>query len=265
MKIFVTPPLNHLELSLLGDDNFYILAQLYKKYPEYRSWVKRMKQEGKFLIMDNGAGDEGEVIGKEELFEMTLEVQPNEVIPTDVLYDSFETIKNLKWFIEKKKKFLSLENTKIFAVPQGDTFEEYMSCYDLMIKMKEVTTIGLSKKAVPHVMIKDVEKDQGIAFSRNKLFNHLRSTLRLRKDIHCLGMSDPREYLMYSRSLIMRSTDSCYPILAALNDLNLEKSIDNKRIPTPANYFESTLTKKQIELVKSNINFVKICCSSICG
>ena len=69
MKIFVTPPLNRLELSELGDKNFYVLAQLYKNNPKYREYVAKAKKQGRFLICDNGAGDEGEVVGKEELFD----------------------------------------------------------------------------------------------------------------------------------------------------------------------------------------------------
>lgn len=265
MKLFVTPPIAHLDLSLLGDKNFYILAQLYKKYPEYRIWVREVKKEGKYLILDNGAGDEGEVIEKEELFEIAGEIQPHEVIPTDVLFNQQETIDNLFWFIKEKKKKSYMENIKIFAVPQGNTFEEYMNCYNTMIHMKDVSVIGLSKKTVPHVMIPDVEKDQGIEFSRNKLFNILRSAQQLKKEIHCLGMGDPREYLMYSRCKLMRSTDSCYPILAAMNGIYLGDLTSGMRVPTPADYFERTLTADQIKLAKENVNFVKICCSSVCG
>lgn len=45
MEVFVTPPLNYLELSELGDNNFYVLAQLYKKYPEYREYTKKQKNK----------------------------------------------------------------------------------------------------------------------------------------------------------------------------------------------------------------------------
>ena len=57
MKVFVTPPIKYLELSELGD-GFYCLAQLYKHNEKYRAFTKKMKESGKFIILDSGAGDE---------------------------------------------------------------------------------------------------------------------------------------------------------------------------------------------------------------
>lgn len=45
MEVFVTPPLNYLELSELGDNNFYILAQLYKNIQNIVSTLKRQKNK----------------------------------------------------------------------------------------------------------------------------------------------------------------------------------------------------------------------------
>lgn len=80
-----------------------------------------------------------------------------------------------------------------------------------------------------------------------------------KKNYHCLGMSDCREFLMYKGFSNMRSTDSCYPILAAINDLDLEND-PFVRYPTPKDYFELSMTDKQIELAKKNISFLKKCC-----
>ena len=57
MKIFVTPPMNHLELSELGDNNFYILGQLYKRNEKYREYTKNAIKQGRFTILDSGVGD----------------------------------------------------------------------------------------------------------------------------------------------------------------------------------------------------------------
>ena len=47
MRIFVTPPVKHLELSELGDKNFYILGQLYKRNQEYRDYTKKAIESGR--------------------------------------------------------------------------------------------------------------------------------------------------------------------------------------------------------------------------
>ena len=258
MEVFVTPPLNYPELSELGDNNFYILAQLYKKYPDYREYTKKAKEQGSFLILDNGAGDEGEIIQKEELFELTQEILPNEVIPTDELYNSSITVSNLVWFINKMKK-TNMEGVGIFACPQAQTVSEYKSLLFAMSTFKEITTIGLSKKTIPYVYgIK--KKDSDIDIARIIMVYELQKyPLIYKKNYHCLGMSDCREFLMYKGFSNMRSTDSCYPILAAINDLDLEND-PFVRYPTPKDYFELSMTDKQIELAKKNISFLKKCC-----
>ena len=262
MKVFVTPPLNHLELSELGDNNFYVLAQLYKKYPEYREYTKKAKEQGRFLILDNGAGDEGEIIQKEELFELTQEILPNEVIPTDELYDSTKTMMNLVWFISKMRE-TKMVGVDIFACPQAKTISEYKLAFFAMAQMKEVRTIGLSKKAIPYVYgVK--EKDCDIDLTRiTMVYDLCKSHSYIRfteKNLHCLGMGDCREFLMYKGFPNIRSTDSCYPIFAAINDVDIEEEPFVNRIPTPKDYFRIDMTVDQIELAKKNIAFLKKCC-----
>lgn len=262
MKIFVTPPLNHLELSELGDNNFYVLAQLYKNNPKYREYVTQAKKQGRFLVCDNGAGDEGEVVGKEELFEIMTEIRPNEIIPTDVLFNHEETLENFNWFVEKMKR-LKIKGTSIFACPQGNTIDNYQLCYKEMEKESLVSVIGWSKKTLPYVLYKDLkDRDQFIAEARNRFY--LKVQNKIEKPVHCLGMGDPREFLLYKRNILMRSTDSCYAILSAINGIDLSKNEQfAKRIPTPVNYFDLEMSDEQILLAQKNIKFVKKCCEPI--
>lgn len=44
-----------------------------------------------------------------------------------------------------------MEGIGIFACPQAQTVSEYKSLLFAMTTFKEVTTIGLSKKAIPYV------------------------------------------------------------------------------------------------------------------
>lgn len=260
MKIFVTPPMNYLELSELGDNNFYILGQLYKKSEKYREYTKKAIEDGRFTILDSGVGDEGEVLTNEELFKMTLEIKPNEVIPLDVLYNKDQTLINfnqfLEWMKEAKIKGELDDQTNILACPQGDTFEDWMDCYKFFLYNKYAATIGMSKKAIPHIM-----KNEDIAESRSQLVEILDRSNLLKKPLHFLGQGDPREFLMYNRNhFAIRSTDSCYPILSALHHQELFFNRIFKRIPTPHDYFEKEVTKKDLYLIKKNVDFLKTCC-----
>lgn len=258
MKVFVTPPNNHLELDQLGD-GFYCLAQYFNTNEDYKKYALEQKKRGRFIILDSGVGNEGVIVSKEELFEITKELRPNEVIPTDVLFDSKQTLENTEWFINKMKDE-GIDDVKIFACPQGEDFDHYIMCYDLFNNNQNVATIGWSKKAIPHVIFgSENGKDQNIKEARIKLFEQLGNRFKY-KPIHCLGMGDPTEYISYRNASYMRSTDSCYPILAAINGINLREEKEFQRIPTPKNYFDLTMNKDQVELASLNIAYVKECC-----
>lgn len=260
MRIFVTPPMNHLELSELGDKNFYILGQLYKKSEAYREYAKRAKLSGRFTILDSGVGDEGEVLTNEELFELTKELEPNEVIPLDVLYNRNETMKNFKQFVEWLKEEHAQGNlmyTTLLACPQGKNWDEWMDCYRYFLMSRYVTCIGMSKKAIPHIMESD-----NIAYSRSVVVSRLKSMNLIKKQMHFLGQGDPREFIPYTGARF-RSTDSCYPILAAMNGIDLSVEGKFQRIPTPSDYFEREVPEEIVPLIKKNIDFLRQCCNDV--
>ena len=89
--------MKHLNLSELGNNNLYIIGQYYKKNEQYREYVKEAIKQGRFTILDNGTGEEGEVLTNEELFQLTLEIEPNEVIPLDVCFCSDQSGRSIQY------------------------------------------------------------------------------------------------------------------------------------------------------------------------
>lgn len=260
MRVFITPPINHLELSELGDNNFYILGQLYKRDEKYREYTKKAIEDGRFTILDSGVGDEGEVLTNEELFQLTLEIEPNEVIPLDVLFNKNQTLINFNQFLEWLKEARAngkLLNTTLLACPQGKNWEDWYDCYKFFMWNKYVSCIGMSKKAIPHIMNTD-----NIAFARSKVVSKLKAYNSLSKPLHFLGQGDPKEFIPYKNEKIFRSTDSCYSILAAINGQDIEKVEKFERIPTPSDYFEKEIKEEQMELIKSNVRYLKKCCNN---
>lgn len=260
MKVFLTPPMNYLSLTERGD-GLYVIGQFYKKNEEYRNYIRKAKKENRFIILDNGVGEEGEILSNKELFDITLEIEPNEVIPLDVLYNDIETIANMNEFVgwlkeaRKKEKLL---NTTLLAVPQGKTFSEWLYCYKLMCKNRYVSCIGMSKKAIPYIM-----KEEDIMKARLSLVKKLITTgiLSKTKDHHFLGQGNPLEFTHYSNIPNFRSTDSCYPILAGMNDIDISDKDNFKRIPTPADYFELEIPESKMNLIDKNIETLKQCCN----
>ena len=252
MQVFITPPNSHLELSELGTNNFYCLGQIYVKNEEYRNYAKKAKEAGRFIILDSGVGDHGTPLSNRELFEVAKELQPNEVIPLDTLYNSPETIHNVIEMYSWLNDAGLTDKVKIFMCPQGDTYEEWLNCYDWALKDNRVSTIGFSKKTIPHILFPGCKADEFIGEARNIMYQILKTRGLIQKPIHMLGSGGPKEYRAYEGDSLIRSTDSCVAVWEGMNK-NFFISMDYKRIPTPPDYFSREMTDEQIEDAKTNI------------
>lgn len=257
MKFYVIPPNKHLDMMNNGD-SYFCLAHHYVKDSTYRQHFLNLrdKNQNHFITLDNGAAEHS-LVDEKTLIEIVKEMQPNEVIAPDVLFDKDETLENLHSFVDKFLNFELHSKTRIVGCPQGKTKQEWIECYTQMLKHDRVKCIGLSKIAVPKCW-NDATGDTDIALSRNQCVEELRNLNILYKPLHLLGMGEHTEFDFYKVNKIpcIRSSDSCYTVLAALNGI-VFKTGDTTRIPTTNDYFNAKLTDEQIELAKQNINFLK--------
>lgn len=257
MKFYCIPPNNHLDLMDQGD-RFFCLAHLYIQNERYKRHFLALRNRSPkvWITLDNGAAEHS-LVTEEVLLNITSELKPDEVIAPDVLFNKEETLKNFKSFVQKMYNKGLLSHTSIFACPQGSTKEEWKECYYQMVVSPFVKCVGLSKIAVPKCW-NDVEGDKMIGASRNQCVRELIDKHWLIKPLHLLGMGEHDEFEFYLNNKVqnIRSSDSCYTTLAAMNNIDFEKG-DNTRIPTPHWYFDVTLTEDQITLAKKNINYLK--------
>ena len=251
MKICIIPPLKHLDLMCSGD-YFFCLSHLYIQNKEYRKFFQERQKEGRFIILDNSAAERS-LVTESVLLSIVEELRPTEVIAPDVLFNKDQTLKNLSSFIKKMKGYL--KHTRIFGCPQGSTKEEWLVCYISMLYNPDVSTIGLSKISVPYCWL-GVMDDQQIMEARHTCVDCLMENELLEKDIHFLGMGDPNEFRKYEHPLL-RSTDSCYTCLAAINDIDLSKRF--KRVRTTNEYFSTSMNDKQLRLARTNISYLRDC------
>ena len=252
MKCYIIPPINHLSLTHKGD-SYYVLAHLYLRNVNYRMFFKKRVKEGKFVTLDNSAAERS-LVTEDKLIEIVKDLMPNEVIAPDVLFDKQTTLDNLDRFISRMASEDLLNKVEIFACPQGNTREEWLECYREMLCNKYVKVIGLSKIAVPYCWYNQSKDDKNIAEARQICVKYLDIHGLIMKPLHCLGQGSYAEF-NYKNPLI-RSTDSCYQVYAAINGIEYGVG-EFKRIPTTNAYFDTIMTKKQIKLAKKNIKFFK--------
>lgn len=263
MDFYIIPPNKHLSLMKNGN-RYFALAHHYIQDSDYREYFLDLRNNTPkaWITLDNGSAEHS-LVTEQILLDIVIELKPNEVISPDILFDKEQTIKNLNNFIIKMVNLNLVQNTNIFGCPQGKTKQEWVECYNIMIKNPLVSVIGLSKIAVPKCW-NNVTGDKDIGKSRNECIKELNSLGLLTKPVHLLGMGEHDEFDYYLENKIpnIRSSDSCYSVLAAINGISFEKG-DVTRVPTTNEYFDTQLTPEQIQLSLKNVEYLKQTYNSI--
>lgn len=262
MKFFTIPPLSDLPLMHAGTAGYFLLAHLYMSDKTYRDFVQKEIPKGAHVILDNGAA-ENSLVTEDILIDLVKEIKPTEVIAPDVLFDMDHTINNTVAFTDRMIQEKLDKDTNIFFCPQGSTIPEWLQAYEFGMENDLVSTIGLSKIAVPYAFF-GAKNDTKIAESRHMAIEVLHRLGWIRKPIHFLGMGDPREFDYYNHVVylnnlektFLRSTDSCYSILAGMKGVNF-KDGNFERIPTPHDYFQTAPGYKQYNDIHSNIDWMR--------
>lgn len=256
MDCYIIPTLHDLDLMDLGQGNrYFCLAHFYVQYPHYREkFLEIRNRPGTFITLDNSAAEKA-LVTEDVLISIVRELKPNEVIAPDVLFDKEQTLQNLQSFVKRMKNEQLLDHTKVFGCPQGNNREEWLQCYKSMMNDVDVSVVGLSKIAVPRCWANQQHEDVGIMESRRECVQYLVDNYLLHKPVHLLGMGDPTEYTTYKHKNI-RSTDSCYTVLAAWHGIDFSSG-DLRRIPTTNDFYDNKLTDEQRLLAVKNIEFLK--------
>lgn len=257
MKFYAIPPNKHLDMMDNGD-SYFCLAHHFLQDKNYKQHFLNIRKNNPraFITLDNGAAEES-LVTEEVLLEAVKELRPSEVIAPDVLFNKEQTIANFFSFADKMYEQGLLKYTSMLGCPQGSNKEEWIDCYSEMVSHPFVKCIGLSKIAVPKCW-NDVTGDKMIAKSRNECITELRNQRLLFKPVHLLGMGEHTEFNFYLENKIsnIRSSDSCYTVLAAINGISFEEG-DTTRIPTENAYFDIELNENQKTLAKQNIEYLK--------
>ena len=212
MKIMHELPLSLMEYSSEWCDGDYCLPHLLDKHPEYKEYFLKVKEDGRFIIMDNGLF-EGVVHTTKDLLEKINLIEPNIFIVPDEWNDRDATAKNAKHWTQYKLPF----KTKLMVVLQGKTLNEMHTLY------QQCVDLGYTHFAINHSSI----LYQGLSEHENSIANQsvgrviLIENLRklgVIKDhhyIHLLGASTPQEFTYYRDNLpnLINSVDTSNPII----------------------------------------------------
>ena len=266
MDFYVIPTRKNLELSYLGvGGRLFCLAHFYKSDPEYRQFFLNAREHNPdvFITLDNSAAERA-LVTEDVLIDIVKELKPSEVVAPDILFDKDATITNLEKFIDRMKSEDLLGQTEVFGCPQGKTKDDWLYCYKYMLDHDDVSTIGMSKIAIPFAY-GETEFDVNIAGRRQQAVQDLRERGWLEKPLHFLGMGDPREYSRYTEDFpdhkdVFRSSDSCYSVLAAVKGIDFYDTPE-VRVKTTEDFYEIDIAKEMpwvLPCIVKNVQFLNI-------
>lgn len=271
MKLAIISPVAHLEqFSTRGDFDFALCHVLDEerelKTTTYRDYFLRQSQQGRMVMLDNGA-HENSCVDNQSLLFNAKSIQATHVIAPDVVGDTKKTLANTKEFIDflDSQKSTDLGNFQLVGVAQGTSFEEWLDCYKTHLKNSTIDMIAipydvsffftpgdykiqfasLFSESVP--VTKKLTLSVAQAHTRMSLMQYLADHDLLKKPIHLLGWSLPYEIMFYSKvglnKIIDLSNDSqgycVYPTVLheeALQ-LNVLEAMIVEKISTPGNFW----------------------------
>jgi hypothetical protein len=141
MLVATELPVHYQQVLAPLTDYDFVIAPVYVKYPEYRSFNIQQRKKGRFVILDNGAF-EGELLDEAKLVRIIQELHPQEVVAPDVIGDRKQTYERAIRFVELlDKKRISV---RVQVCPQGRSFVEWTRSYKELVDLKGVSTIGCS-------------------------------------------------------------------------------------------------------------------------
>lgn len=219
-----------------------------KKYVEY--YLKRKKQ-GDYIVLDNSAFEFGEALSIDLLIRAIKITKPNEFVLPDVFFNKNESIRRSIEFIES----FSFGSLKYMGVVQGESLEDWLSCYKYFSENIDIFSIGLGAIYTSKTIFgnKNINK---IVSGREFLINELkeRKILNQNKPHHLLGLGDSGhiEIEKLKKYKWIRSCDSSAAYIQARQGVEISMNNEYSKIKEKIN-LNDKLDKDIIDLVIKNM------------
>jgi hypothetical protein len=241
-------------LSAFTDFDFCI-APICIEFKEYFEFYIKQRQTGRLSILDNGAF-EGSLVDRDEYVKLIETLRPHEVVAPDVLSNKEATLERFREFVDDVLPKLSYR-PHVEACPQGSTLQEMVSCYIEMANHPKVDVMGMSYVCHFHepVVARCLNFPIGEAV-RILLFQKLMADgWIVNKPHHLLGLQSPRALHWYKQYPFVRSVDTSFPILCALQDREVTLKTAKPSIRLD---YQSEFTPSQLRLAVKNIEYLRV-------
>lgn len=235
IKVAIISPIKYIKFCEFGDIHMALTPFITGDFTSDK-YINFYHTSRKYKILDNGIFEmENAGVGCDfsRILKAAEIIKANEIILSDYLYDSMKTIDTAYKCIDILDKKALLGRYSLHAVPQGESLEDWIRCFDEIMQIKEINVIGISKLSVPKCFGNFQGKSGSIAKSRIKSVKHILKTGKYKikesciqknggtpKKIHLLGGDNwvAYELNIQKRYPFIRSIDTSMPIWYALNN-----------------------------------------------
>lgn len=202
---------------------------------KYTDFYRRMSDEGRYVLMDNGAA-EGSQLDFASLIKKYELIHPTEIVLPDALLDSEETVGRTVTFYRIYKEMI--KDYKLMVVPQGRTFDEWCKCAVDLLSKVPVDTVGVSKF---------LEMDTGEPNIRVRACEFLRN---FDVEIHLLGCSEGPAVVRNARAVnkSVRGCDSAFVYIhSKIDDSSI--TLDSVRTSGEIDFLNDPVTSNLVNLM----------------
>ena len=265
-------PLCMLSENLSLNDYDFVLFHLYRKYPDYKSYFKQMRQlyPDRIMILDCSAYEF--YVKKEELPMMEyiaaiFDLLPDYYILPDTLMNKDKTLEDSFKLLRK----IGVVRSQPMGVLQGNSVKDFSKCLTAYIES------GVNAIAIPFhnrffhdssISCEDhLSEDKKYALGRLQTIMHLSDYNKYWNKIqylHLLGSHDPlSEMVWYSnRGVIVKnpirvdSVDTGYPVKCGYEGIRLGEEIEKPKIIID-DFIEEDLPEDKYNLIKKNVEMYR--------
>lgn len=184
------------------------LTHLAMEYPEYKEMALNRPKDS-YLIMDNSIVELGETVSLQDILDNAEKVKADEIIIRDGFPKGPLTRKLIQEDIEYLRENNLANKFKIMAVSHGESMEDFITTFNFINSIDEITCIGIPKVLQRWLPTK----------SRLELAEIFTQT---DKEIHLLGswynLQEQVDFMNSKYRDKIRSCDTCLPSLLAIQN-----------------------------------------------
>lgn len=241
------PPLSMLPGALEFSPMQFALCHVAANNPEYlKAYGDVGRNHEQFLILDNGAFENGTSDLLPQLIEVAHAMCPNEIVLPDRMFMADETIKlSTEGLAMMQMEFDDYPGPKFAGVVHGLNHKEWLDCAYAMFDM------GVDTLMIP----KDYEAWPG---GREVLVAMVQ---KLGLPIHLLGMEKNVQSVFNWRCTeLVRSMDTAKPYIHGWNSSNMWH---NPHSPRQSDFFTLEFTPEQQTMVHDNLMIWQTLCDNL--